>query len=130
MKSVFISYAHQDSQAAQELRASLQDAKISGWMDKADIASGEDVAQRVKELIRGANVIVILVSPRSVGSPWVQFEVGMALTLGKRIIPVLIGDTNIERGLPDWLQEYAFIDARQRPIQEVALEVARAVSNE
>ena len=49
MKTVFLSYAHQDSQAAQELHASLHGAKVSGWMDKADIASGESVAQRVKD---------------------------------------------------------------------------------
>ena len=130
MKKVFISYAREDSQVAQELRSSLADIEVSGWMDQVDIASGAAIAHQVKDAIREASAIVIFVSPRSVDSQWINFEVGAAMALNKRIIPVFIGDTGIEGGLPDWLREYKFIDARLRPIQEVALEIARAAAVE
>lgn len=128
MTQVFFSYAHEDAQVAQELRSSLADIEVSGWKDEVDIATGAALAQQVKDSIREASAVVIFVSPRSVDSQWINFEIGAAMALDKRIIPVFIGDTGIEGGFPDWLREYEFIDARLRPIQEVALEIARAVS--
>ena len=130
MKKVFLSYAHEDAQVAQELYSSFADIEVSGCMDQVDIASGAALAHQVKDAIREASAVVIFVSPRSVDSQWINFEVGVAMALDKRIIPVFIGDTGIEGGFPDWLREYEFIDARLRPIQEVALEIARATSVE
>ena len=78
MKKVFISYAHDDSEFAKHFLASLRDAEVSGWMDSADIASGEAIAHKIKQSITSASVIVVLVSPRSINDQWIQFEVGAA----------------------------------------------------
>lgn len=130
MKKVFFSYAHEDSQFAQKLLAGLDAADLPVWLDKADMSPGDPWKDKIRNELQQASAMIVLVSPRSVDNQMVQFEVGAASTLGKRIIPVVIADTNIERGLPDWLRDYAFIDARQRSIQEVALEVVRAVAVE
>ena len=128
MKQVFVSYAYDDAKVAQELHAKLRDTLVTGWMDQSEIASGAAIAQRVKESLRRASAIVVLVSERSLKSQWVQFEVGAAFAMDKPIIPILIGQADLEKSLPDWLQGIAYIDARKRSMQEIAEEVARALS--
>lgn len=128
MKKVFVSYAHDDANVAQELLARLGDMVTAAWMDQSEIASGEAIAQKVKEFLRRASAIVVLVSERSLKSQWVQFEVGAAFAMDMPIILILIGQTDLEKSLPDWLQGIAYIDARKRPMQEVAGEVALALS--
>jgi hypothetical protein len=128
MKQVFVSYAYEDAKVVRELHASLRDTLVSGWMDRSDIASGEVKAQSVKESLRRADAIVVLVSERSLKSQWVQFEVGAAFAIDKPIIPILVGRADLEKSLPAWLQGIAYIDARKRPMRDVAGEVARALS--
>ena len=100
MNKIFLSYSHDDVAVARELLASLADTSISGWMDQADIASGEAISRKVRESIHQASVVLVLVTARSIGSNWVQFEVGAAWGMGKRVIPVIFSDAGIGRGLP------------------------------
>ena len=130
MKNVFVSYAHDDSEFAQHLRASLGDAEVSEWMDAADAASGEVIPHKIKESITSASVVVVLVSPRSINDQWIQFEVGAAWGLGKRVIVILVGGADSEFTLPAWISGFAFIDARDRPMEDVAMDVAQAISAE
>ena len=130
MKKGFISYAHQDAEFARHLLASLGDADISEWMDSADIAPGEAFAHKIKESIKSAGVVVILVSPRSIDDQWIQFEVGAAWGLGKRVVLILVGGADSEFTLPVWISGFAFLDARDRPIKDVAMDVAQAISAE
>jgi hypothetical protein len=128
MKRVFISYSHDDESVARELKESLHNTEVLGWMDQADIAAGEAVSRKVKESLRQASAVIVLVSERSLMSQWVQFEIGAALAMEKLIIPVLIGRAGSEPPLPDWLRGIRYIDARQRPVRNAAEEVTRALS--
>lgn len=130
MKKVFLSYAHDDSAIAQELLKSLADTSVLGWMDQADIASGEAISRVVRESIQQASAVLVIVTTRSIASQWVQFEVGAAWGMGKRIIPVIIGDAATEKGLPDWVLQFQYVDTRGRPIADVANDVTRAISEE
>jgi hypothetical protein len=130
MKRVFISYARGDEAVARELRASLPDIEVSGWMDESDIAAGEAISKNIRESLRQASAVVVLVSDLSLKSPWVQFELGAAEGMGKPIIPILIGPKGVEQRLPDWLRGIAYIDAQANPLQKVATELARALSEE
>jgi hypothetical protein len=127
MKQVFISYARDDGNVARELRESFRDTEFSGWMDQADIATGEAIAQKVKDSLRQASAMVVLLSERSLKNQWVQFELGAAIAMNKPIIAILIGQAGIKEALPDFMQGLLYIDARGRPIQDVTLEVARAL---
>jgi hypothetical protein len=130
MKRVFLSYASGDENVARELAAGFRDAELSGWMDQSDIATGEAIAEKLKESLRQASAIVVLVSERSLKNQWVQFELGAAFAMGKSIIPVLIGEAGIESSLPDWLQGMVYLDARGRLMKDVAKEVAHALSSQ
>jgi hypothetical protein len=126
MKQVFISYSHDDENVAQELRDSLRKKNL-GWIDEARIAGGGAIRQKVKDSLQQASAIIVLVSKQSLKSEWVQFEIGAALAMNKPVIPILIGQTDAETVLPDWLQGIVYIDARHRPVRNAAEEVALAV---
>ena len=130
MKKVFISYAHEDSTIARDLLARLSDTHVSGWMDHADVASGGAISRHIRESIRQASAVLFLVTPRSIDSHWVQFELGAAWGMGKHIIPVIIGDPEIEISLPEWLLQFQYVDARRRPMADVAKDVAHAISEQ
>jgi len=57
---------------------------ISDWRDE----SGSFLAGKVKEDIRRADLVVVLLSEEASRSPWVNQEVGFALALDKGVIPV------------------------------------------
>lgn len=129
MRNVFISYARGDELAARELRANLRDMEVTGWMDESDIATGEAISEKIRDSLKRASAVIVIVSEQSLKSPWVQFELGAAEGMGKPIIPILIGAAGIEKKLPEWLQDLRYVDARAQPFQDVATEVARALSD-
>lgn len=128
MTNVFISYAAGDELAARELRANLPDVEVAGWMDESDVAQGHAVSKSIRESLKRANAVLILVSERSLNNPWVQFEFGAAEGMGKKIIPILIGPESLDQGLPDWLRDHSYVDGRTQPFRKVATEVERALS--
>jgi hypothetical protein len=128
MMNVFISYARGDELAARELRANLREVEVSGWMDESDITRGNAISGKLRESLKRASAVIVIVSERSLKSPWVQFEIGAAEGMGKRIIAILLAPTGIERKLPEWLQGLRYVDARAQPFQKVATEVTRALS--
>lgn len=129
MNKVFISYSSADSEVASRLRTALEGIEVSGWLDHSDIAAGDAIAAKVKEALQQAGALIVLVSPRSLESKWVQFEVGAAYAMEKPIIPIIVGHGRAELDLPEWLEGFLYIDARNRPIEEVASEIGSAISN-
>lgn len=128
MKSVFISYARDDEAFARKLRAflSLEEVEVIGLMDPADIAAGSAIATVVKEGISKAIALVVLVSEKALQSQWVQFEIGAGYAMGKKIIPVLIGQ-GADKMIPEWLRDLRFIDARNQSDEMVAAEILQAI---
>lgn len=106
---VFISYARADSaQFAEELLAGLELTGTSPFLDRHDIAPGEDWESRLEALISASDTLVFVISPASVASHTCKWEIEKAAELSKRIIPVLALDTAYE-AIPERLQRLNFI---------------------
>jgi hypothetical protein len=128
MRRVFLSYAMQDKAHAKRLLEQLNKVEIAGWMDDADIAGGGALATTIREALRAASAVVVLVSPASRANEWVQFELGAAEALGKLIIPVLVeGSANPLPDAPATLREHQWLDARHRPAEDVAKDIKKAL---
>jgi len=107
---IFLSYSRADgAQLADELAAGLELLGFVPIMDKRDIAAAEDWQGRLESLIRQADTVVFLLSPRSALSPRCAWEVDRAVTLSKRIVPAVTLAVP-EADVPEPLRRLNFID--------------------
>jgi hypothetical protein len=87
--NVFISHSREDLDFADQLDEALRHTGFATTIDRHGISGGEDWRMRLGGLIRGADTIVFVLSPASAMSEICPWEVGEAVRLNKRIIPVL-----------------------------------------
>lgn len=86
---VFISYSRKDAAFAQDLLAGLEVGGFEPYLDKHDIAAGEDWELRLRRLIESADAVVFVISPDSVASPRCAWEVERTHELRKRLLPIV-----------------------------------------
>jgi hypothetical protein len=86
---VFISYSRADKAFASELVLGLAACGFAPYIDRQDIAPGEDWEKRLAGLITEADSIVYIVSPDSLASENCALELQQAVALRKRILPVV-----------------------------------------
>jgi formylglycine-generating enzyme required for sulfatase activity len=86
---VFISYSRKDEDFAQELLAGLELVGFQPYLDKHDIAAGEDWEVRLGRLIETADTVVFIISPDAVTSERCAWEVDRTITLKKRLLPIV-----------------------------------------
>ena len=109
MTQVFISYADEDRETMQKIRNSLRRESITVWTNKTDIQTGESFEEAIKRGIEQADNIVFLLSPESLKSAYCQQELRLAITLNKRIIPLLGKAVDLEQ-VPEQLRYLQYID--------------------
>lgn len=128
MRNVFISYAREDSSHARCLLEQLKKLEVGGWLDGSDIAAGSAFPEAIRKALNRASAVLVLVSPSSLKSQWVQFEVGAAEALGKPIIPILVsGEDEVREDAPLLLRERQWLDARRQKPEDVAKEIEQAL---
>ena len=92
-KRVFISYAKPDEPFASRIAHGLEDMGIKTWIACDQIQAGTLWPMDISEALGSSSHTLVVLSPDSVASHWVKFEVSMAVDLftqGKmKIIPVL-----------------------------------------
>jgi hypothetical protein len=108
---VFLSYASEDRDTANRIAEGLGKRGVETWFDAVPL--GQSFSRRVTEAISASDYLVLLLSPRTMESDWVKYELDAALTkeLTARditILPVLIADTEI----PAFLQGIVYLDCR------------------
>lgn len=93
-EKVFLSYVHEDRAIADRVERYLRDHGLvsSLGMEIIDPQKEIQVGGNFREMIRSkmmsANKVVIITSPNSAQSQWVNYEAGMASALGKSIIVI------------------------------------------
>jgi hypothetical protein len=99
---VFISYSAVDEPLAREIQSTLENVGVGSFLDKKDIAWGDDVLERVARGLSDSAAVIVIVSPASLKSQWVPFEVGHAMALGKKVLPFL---AHPSMDVPDFLRK-------------------------
>lgn len=106
MARVFISYASEDRDAADEIAAWLRNAGHDVFQDHdllTGIHMGQDWRGRLYQELRRADAVVGVVSRASIASSWCAAELGIADAIGCRLLPVRI-DAGSEHPLLAQLQ--------------------------
>jgi len=110
MKKIFISYSRKDLDFVKELAEDLQQAGYDVWYDLTDLEGGDHWADELQAAIDESQVYVLVISPRSVASEWVEKEFIYADSEGKKIVPLLHEQTD----LPLWLINIHYVDIQGR----------------
>lgn len=90
MTDVFLSHAEEDDAVMEQVRRSLLREGFTVWTYKTDIQTGASFQEVIDRGIEEASNIVYLLSPAALQSEYCQREIDYALTLNKRIIPLLV----------------------------------------
>ena len=88
MTQVFISYSRRDLDFVEKLAADLKAAGLDVWYDLSGLEGGTRWSREIQKAIRESQYVLIVLSPDSVDSKWVEEEFLYASELGKKIIPL------------------------------------------
>ena len=94
MSSIFISYSRKDIDFARKVVEALAENDLDTWIDWQSIPKGEDWKQEIDRGIEEAETFIFLMSPDSAQSEICNLEIAHATGNNKRIIPIVIRDTN------------------------------------
>lgn len=86
----FISYGRADSLSfAQKLNQRLVERGYDIWFDFEDIPQGVDYQKQIDAGIEQADNFIFIISPHATNSPYCRKEVELAISLNKRLIPIM-----------------------------------------
>lgn len=88
MARVFLSYAREDVETARKLAGALVDAGESVWWDR-HVHGGANFSTEIDRELKSAQVVVVLWSPASIASAWVQDEAAEGRDSG-RLVPAIL----------------------------------------
>ena len=94
-EKIFVSYAYQDRAIVEQVQDYLRKHGIVTATNveildpQKEIQAGDDVRKKIKAQMMAASKVVIITSPNSAQSQWVNYEAGMASALGKPIITIV-----------------------------------------
>lgn len=89
MKKIFVSYSRKDIDFARKLSEDLETAGYDVWWDLSDLRGGDDWVRVIPDAIAGCDFFVVILSPNSVESEWVRKEYTQALSLRKKVVPIM-----------------------------------------
>lgn len=123
--TIFISYSHSEAEWARSFAEELQKRGVSPWFDRWIIPAGGNISDSAAQGLRESETLVIIWGPKSTESANLYFELGAAVALNKRVIPVVSSRPEDVR-LPVPLRHVQYI-TEESPA-EAAEEVAKAVA--
>ena len=119
MASVFISFVHEDEQIASAVKWLIQeelepDEEVFLSSDFGQVRPGELWMDKIRAALESCEVLLSLLSGRSIRRPWINFEAGAAWIQKRPVIPVCFGKMS-KASLP---QPYSGMQAVVLPGQE------------
>ncbi|KAJ0403094.1 hypothetical protein ATCC90586_001272 [Pythium insidiosum] len=105
-RDVMISYTHSHSEFALKLRKSLENAKITTWLDQMDpsgIGGGSVWREEIADGIRNASLVVCILTEDYAKSEWCLKELALAKECGKPILAVSTEHAKINEDLQVYL---------------------------
>ena len=95
MARIFISYSRTDETFARQLTTSLSQMGANVWIDIEDIASGMKWSRAIQEGLDTSDVLLVIISPDSMGSHNVEDEWQYYLDQKKPVVPLLLTPTKL-----------------------------------
>ncbi|WP_202704176.1 toll/interleukin-1 receptor domain-containing protein [Flavobacterium sp. UGB4466] len=108
---IFISHSSKDKKFVRHLKDCLLENTIETWVDEDQLDFGDSLVNKLENAIEETSHLVIILSPASIESDWVIFELKKALEnqrtgLIQKIIPIKYRECKI----PDELSDLLYAD--------------------
>jgi hypothetical protein len=92
--SIFLSHSSQDKKFVRKLAEDLRQLDTIVWLDEAEMLPGDNLVDHISNTITEIDYLAVVLSPNSVGSCWVKYEMELAMhdeIAGRRVrvIPIL-----------------------------------------
>jgi hypothetical protein len=95
MQQIFISYSRKDINFVRKLAGDLEKAGYDVWWDLTDLRGGDDWVRVIPAAIESSAFFLVVLSPHAVASDWVRKEYTQALSLRKKVIPLMLARTRV-----------------------------------
>ncbi len=97
-RKVFISYAHEDREAAEAIRTALLGLEREGridppWMDRRSLVPGEVWSEKLWDALDASDIVLACVSADYISSEFCTREWSRALAAGATVVPCLLSET-------------------------------------
>lgn len=89
---VFISHSTNDADWARSFAQALKERGVSVWFDEFDVKPGESWRDAIEAGLRGSDILVALVDQEASSKPSLFFELGAAISMGKRVVSIVPKD--------------------------------------
>ena len=89
MTQVFISYSRKDLAFVSRLAADLTGANFDVWYDLSRLAGGDRWQLEIENALQKSQFVIVVLSPDSLGSEWVEKECLYASQLKRKVIPLM-----------------------------------------
>jgi hypothetical protein len=104
---VIISYSRTDSDFVDRLEPDLKAHNLSVWVDRRKLEGGQVWDAEIRSAIDQCRILLMVISPEALASPWVTKEYQYALKRHKEVIPLRLYPTG---DLPPELQRLQWVD--------------------
>ncbi len=91
-RKVFISHSTEDADWARSFAKALRDRGVVVWFDEFEIQPGESPSDALETGLRNSDVLVALFDGDSASKPNLFFQLGAAIGMGKRVVPIVPKD--------------------------------------
>ena len=95
MQHIFISYSRKDISFVRKLAGDLETAGYDVWWDVSDLRGGDDWLRLIPAAIESSDHFIVVLSPNAVTSDWVKREYTQAISLRKKIIPIMVTRSSV-----------------------------------
>lgn len=126
--SIFISYSSKDLKFVERITEELEKMGVTYWKAPEMIPAGSSYAREIPQAIQNCGVFLLVLSPTSQESIWVEKEIDSAICNRKTIIPFQVKEVELNDTFRFYLNnvqmisyadnpQKAFVDLRQQLCQ-------------
>jgi TIR domain len=126
-RTVFLSYASQDTETANTVCRELENRGIRCWIAPRDVTPGSQYADEIVGAINDAKVLVLVLSEHAVASSHVGKEIERASSKRRKIIVFRTDAAALTRALEYFLSESQWIDVAAQAMPAALAKLAQAV---
>ena len=128
MPDIFISFSSADEKLARFVHAHLKKEEIDAFLANVSVAPGERWSPTILNALKSSSWVLFLASRAACASSWVQQELGGALLLNKKVVPVIWDMPPKE--LPGWIQQFQALNlagATREDVEAHMTEIAKRI---